>query len=347
MNAAVYLPETGITIEERAEPILEPDRLLIKVGAAGICGSDMHYYRDGHIGDWWVRQPHVLGHEFAGTVVAIGSGVNGDGMTCFREGDQVAIEPIIPCDRCHACRDGLYNLCQNLRFTGSPHTDGAFQEIVSVRPRFAHHLPDGMDLELAALVEPTSIAVHAVRRSGLTMGDSVAIIGAGPIGLLTLAAARAAGASDIYVADVDLVRLQMATQMGATKTIDASVDSVATLLDLTQGAGADVVFEAVGAAATFDQAVAMTKPGGRLCVIGVCPEAKIEIDFMSAQAKELSILPIYLGRNAFPAALALLADGRIDGRAIVTHRFPLAEMATAMDTAVERRGNAVKVIVNP
>ena len=342
MKAAVYLPATGITIEERPEPTLEADRLLIKVAAAGICGSDMHYYRDGHIGDWWVRQPHVLGHEFAGTVTAIGANVSG-----FREGDQVAIEPIIPCSTCHACRVGLYNLCQNLRFTGSPHTDGAFQETVSVRPRFTHHLPKGMDLELAALVEPTSIAVHAVRCSGLKVGDSAAIIGAGPIGLLTLAVARAAGARTIYVADVDPVRLQMAADLGASKTIDATQDSVATLMELTSGAGADVVFEAVGAAATFDQAVAMTRPGGQLCIIGVCPEAKITINFMDAQAKELTILPVYLGRNAFPAALALLADGRVDGRAIVTHRFPLTEMATAMDTAVQRRENAVKVLVKP
>ena len=342
MKAAVYLPETGITIEERPEPTLEPDRLLIEVATAGICGSDMHYYRDGHIGDWWVRQPHVLGHEFSGTVRAIGADVSG-----FREGDQVAIEPIIPCDDCHACRAGLYNLCQNLHFTGSPHTDGAFQEIVSVRPRFTHRLPEGMDLELAALVEPTSIAVHAVRRSGLQVGDRAAIIGAGPIGLLTLAVARAAGAREIYVADVDPVRLQMATDLGATTTIDATDDSVATLMELTNGAGADVVFEAVGAAATFDQAVAMTRPGGQLCIIGVCPEEKISINFMNAQAKELTISPVYLGRNAFPAALALLADGRVDGRAIVTHRFPLAEMAMAMDTAVERRGDAVKVLVKP
>jgi L-iditol 2-dehydrogenase len=341
MKAAVYYPGEGIRIDERPIPAPQPDQLLIQVGAAGICGSDMHYYRDGHIGDWWVRQPHVLGHEFAGTVAAIGSAVTG-----FRVGDRVAIEPIIPCETCPTCRSGLYNLCPNLRFTGSPHTDGAFQDYVAVRPRFAHLLPPEMDFELAALVEPTSIAVHAVRRSRLQVGETAAVVGAGPIGLLTLAVALAGGARQVFITDVDVPRLQKAAALKGT-AIHASDDVVIAVQTQTEARGADVVFEAVGSASTLESSLKLVRPGGRLVVIGVSPEAKVEFDLMTAQAKEVDVIPVYLGRDAFPAALALLASGRVNGRAMITHRFPLTAMRDAMETAVHKRGDAIKVIVQP
>ncbi|MEO1663550.1 MAG: NAD(P)-dependent alcohol dehydrogenase [Chloroflexota bacterium] len=340
MKAAVYYPGEGIRIDERPVPQPAADHLLIRVQAAGICGSDMHYYKDGHIGDWWIKQPHVLGHEFAGEVAAIGADVTG-----FTIGERVAIEPIIPCGACSSCGAGLYNLCLNLKFTGSPHTDGAFQEYVQVRPRFAHPIPDHMPFELAALVEPTSIAVHAVRRSRLTVGDSVAVIGAGPIGLLTLAVAKASGAAHTIITDMDEARLEMAQALGADVVLHAAGNVEREIMAMTDDRGVDVAFEAVGLPATIETALRVVRAGGNLTLIGVTPEKTVPFNLMLAQAKEVDIAPVYLGRDAFPAALELLASGRVNGQAIITHRFPLMDMATAMDTAVQRKDNAVKVIV--
>ena len=340
MKAAVYYPGMGIQIDERPIPVPGSDQLLVNVRAAGICGSDIHYYRDGHIGDWWIKQPHVLGHEFAGTIASIGAEVSG-----FALGDPVVIEPIIPCELCFACRTGFYNLCSNLRFTGSPHTDGAFQEYVITRPRFTHHLPDGIDFELASLVEPTSVAVHAVRRSRMQVGDSVVVVGAGPIGLLILAVALASGATLTCVIDLDPARLLKAQELGATMTMNVAEDNTIAMQRLSGGAEADIVFEAVGSARTLDAALRLVRPGGRLVVVGVSPEAKVEFDMMSAQSKEVDVIPVYLGRNAFPAALNLLASGRINARSLVTHRFPLEEMKVALETAVSKRENAIKVLM--
>lgn len=339
MKAAVYYPEQGIQVDERDMPQLDDDKLLVKVAAAGICGSDMHYYKDGHIGEWWIRQPHVLGHEFSGTVAAIGSQVEG-----FSVGDRVAIEPIIPCETCHACHAGLYNLCTNLRFTGSPHTDGAFQEYVMTRPRFTHIIPDNMSLKQAALVEPTSIAVHAVRQSAMQLGDSVAVIGAGPIGLLTLAVALASGAAATYISDLDDFRLKKAEQIGASVTMNAKDDAVKRIHELTHGAGVDIVFEAVGHHATLEAGLNMVRPGGKLVVIGVSPEEHVSFNMMLAQAKEVQVIPIYLGRDAFPTALELLALGRVDAELIVTHSFSLTDAKIAMDTAALQKDNAIKVM---
>lgn len=339
MKAAVYHPAQGISIEERSVPQPGADELLIQVGAAGICGSDMHYYKDGHIGDWWVRQPHVLGHEFAGTVAA-----TGDNVTGFSVGDRVAIEPIIPCESCDPCTRGLYNLCLNLRFTGSPHTDGAFQEYVIARPRFTHRIPDSMSFRYAALVEPTSIAVHAVRQSGLQVGDTVAIIGAGPIGLLTLAVANAAGARKTLISDLNQFRLGTAQTMGATAIVDARVDSATAINRFTDGRGVDIAFEAVGHPATIETAMQAVRPGGKLILIGVSSEAHVPINLMLAQSREITIIPIYLGRDAFPAALSLLASGRVQAEAMITHVFSLSDAAEAFDTAVNSQHEAIKVM---
>ncbi|MEO0562603.1 MAG: alcohol dehydrogenase catalytic domain-containing protein, partial [Chloroflexota bacterium] len=264
MKAAVYYPDEGIRVDDKALPPMDDDKLLVRVGSVGICGSDIHYLKDGHIGDWWIRQPHVLGHEFSGVIADVGRDVEG-----FAVGDRVAVEPIIPCEDCHACRAGRYNLCTNLKFTGSPHTDGAFQEVVVTRPRFTHRIPDTMSLKQAALVEPTSIAVHAVRQSGMGLGDSVAVIGAGPIGLLTLAVARASGAGATYISDLDDFRLGKADQLGATHTINAREDAVQAIDTLSGGEGIDVVFEAVGHPKTLEDGLKMVRPGGKLVGITV------------------------------------------------------------------------------
>ena len=341
MRAACLLPEGGVDLRERPAPSPGPGQVLVAPQMVGICGSDLHYYKDGRIGSWRVRRPHVLGHEFAGIVAGLGEGVTGT-----RVGDHIAVEPIVPCEACDACGRGVYNLCPRMRFTGSPHTDGALQELVSVPARGAHALPEGMDFALGALVEPTSIAVHSVRRGRIRPGETVLIVGAGPIGLLILAVARAYGAGAVHSTDLDEGRLALAADLGATTTVNVGGLQAGEILERTEPLGADVVFEAVGSAATLETALRLVRPGGRVVAVGVNTEERIPFNLLLAQSREATVIPIYLGRDAFPEAVSLLASGRIDGAKLISHRFPLEQAADAMDTALNGSSGAVKVMID-
>lgn len=340
MRAAVLVPGGGLEIDERPAPSPGPDQILVAPRWVGICGSDLHYYKDGRIGDWRIQEPHVLGHEFAGVVIELGANVENVGV-----GDRIAVEPIIPCEACDACRRGIYNVCPNIRFTGSPHTDGALQEWVVVPARGAHPLPPGMAFSLGALVEPTSIAVHAVRRSGLGEGDSVMIVGAGPIGLLILAVARAYGAGAVYCTDLNQRRLDLATRLGATAAINVGGLDHAEILERTDRLGADISFEAVGTPGTLETAMRLVRPGGKVVAVGVNIAERIPFNLMLSQSKEATVIPVYLGRDAFPEAIDLLASGRIDGDLLISHRFPLERTAEAMETSLEANTGAVKVMI--
>ena len=340
MRAACLLPGGGIEIRERPAPSPGPGQVLVAPGLVGICGSDLHYYKDGRIGTWRVRRPHVLGHEFAGVVTELGEGVGGT-----RVGDHIAVEPIVPCEACDACRRGVYNLCPRMRFTGSPHTDGALQDLVAVPARGAHSLPEGMDSGLGALVEPTSIAVHSVRRGDVQPGETVLIIGAGPIGLLILAVALAYGAGAVHSTDLDDGRLALAADLGATTTVNVGGLEPEEILERTERPGADVVFEAVGSPRTLETALRLVRPGGRVVAVGVNTEERIPFNLLLAQSVEATVIPVYLGRDAFPEAISLLASDRIDGTRLVSHRFPLERATEAMDTALSVSSGAVKVMI--
>ena len=339
MKAAVLHPEGGLEIEERPVPEPGPDEVLVAPRLVGICGSDLHYYKKGRIGDWRVLHPHVLGHEFAGVVEQVGPDTD-----TVPIGTSVAVEPIVPCQDCDSCRRGVYNLCASFRFTGSPHTDGALQELVVVPARGLHPLPADMPFFLGALVEPTSIAVHAVRRSGLQPDETVTIIGAGPIGLLILAVCRAYGAGAVYVSDIDPGRLAIAKALGATGTVDVRGMEPEEILKSTDRLGVDIAFEAVGSSRTLETALHLVRPSSRVIAVGVNITERIPFNLMLAQSREATVIPIYLGRDAFPEAIELLSSGRIAGEQIVSHRFPLERAAEAMDTALNG-GAAVKVMI--
>lgn len=340
MRAACLLPEGGIEIRERPAPSPGPGQVLVAPRVVGICGSDLHYYKDGRIGTWRVRRPHVLGHEFAGVVTELGEGVGGT-----RVGDHITVEPIVPCETCEACRRGVYNLCPRMRFTGSPHTDGALQDRVAVPERGVHSLPEGMDSAIGALAEPTSIAVHSVRRGEVRPGETVLIIGAGPIGLLILAVARAYGAGSVHSTDLDDGRLALAADLGATSAVNVGGLQPEEILERTEPSGADVVFEAVGTPGTLETALRLVRPGGRVVAVGVNTEERIPFNLLLAQSMEATVIPVYLGRDAFPEAISLLASGRIDGAKLISHRFPLERASEAMDTALSVSSGAVKVMI--
>ncbi len=340
MRAAVLHPEGGLEIEERPVPEPGPEEVLVAPRLVGICGSDLHYYKEGRIGDWRVLEPHVLGHEFAGVVEAVGPDTD-----TVAVGTPVAVEPILPCWNCEVCRRGTYNLCGSIRFTGSPHTDGALQESVVVPARGLHPLPGGMPFGLGALVEPTSIAVHAVRRSGLQPGETVTIIGAGPIGLLILSVCRAYGAAAVHITDIDPGRLRIAEALGATRAVDVRGMDPDQIRQGTDRGGTDITFEAVGSPGTLETAMHLVRPSGRVVAVGVNIQEHIPFNMMLAQSREATVIPIYLGRDAFPEAIDLLASERIPGDRLISHRFPLEQATEAMDTALNAGAGAVKVMI--
>jgi len=341
MKAAVLFGKRDIRFEERSVPKPGADQVQIKVGKVGVCGSDVHYYKEGKIGDFVVKEPIVLGHEFSGVVSAVGSAVSK-----VKEGDRVVVEPGFPCGTCDICLSGRYNVCRKVDFFGSPQIDGAFQEYVIAPERFVFPIPDEMSLEEGAFVEPTAVAVHSVNRGQVGLGDVALVIGAGPIGLLTMQAAYGAGASKVFISDFDKDRLKAARSLGATEALDASMGTVRQVMGLTEGRGVDVVLEAVGAEETLNEAIDAAGPAGRVVAIGLSPETTLRFNFFEFMKKELDILGVWRYRWAYPPAIALLASKRVRVEPMVTHRFGLEQVEEALLTCAEMRGKPIKVVVS-
>ncbi len=341
MKAAVLQRARVLTMEQRPRPEPGPGEVLVRVRSVGVCGSDVHYYTHGRIGPFVVESPLVLGHEMAGTIAALGPGV-----TTRTVGQRVAVEPGVPDRVCEFCRSGRYNLCPNVRFMATPPVDGAFTEFVVMPQDFVFPLPDHVSLEEGAMIEPLSVGVYAVHRSGLRAGQDVAVLGAGPIGLVTLQAARAAGAGAITVVDLDAHRLEVAASMGATATVDASRDDPRSrILELTGGRGVDLVFEAAGSPRTAAMAVHLARRGGRVAVIGLPPDDNCPFPLVAAMAKEVDIVTVFRYANVYPAAIALVAEGRVNVKDLITHRFTLEEAERALQLSDRREDGVVKALV--
>jgi len=341
MKAAVLVGKRQIRFEDRPIPQPKVKEVQIKVAKVGICGSDVHYYTEGRIGDFVVKEPIVLGHEFSGTVSRVGEDVSR-----VKEGDRVVVEPGFPCGLCDVCLSGRYNVCPRVDFFGSPPIDGAFREYVLAPERFIFPISDDTSFEEGAFAEPTAVAVHSVNRGSVHLGDSALVIGAGPIGLLTLQVAFSAGASAVYVSDMDRARLDVAGELGATKIIDASKGTVEQVMKITGGRGVDVCLEAVGKEATLNEAVDAAGPGGRVVAIGLSPETTLPFHFFEFMKKELDIYGVWRYRWAYPAAIALLGSKRVKVDRLVTHRFGLDDLEEALLTCAEMRGNPIKVVVS-
>ncbi|WP_282941656.1 2,3-butanediol dehydrogenase [Paenibacillus sp. RC67] len=316
MKAAKIYGAKDIRVEQVEIPQLEAGTVKVKVEFAGICGSDMHEYL---AGTYPIRTQPVLGHEFSGTVVEVAPDVH-----TIKIGDRVAVEPLMPCGKCDNCKRGFVNLCisrQGYGYTKS----GGFAEYTVAKEENVFLLPDHMSLELGALVEPTAVAVHAVRQSQLNLGDSAAIFGAGPIGLLLLQAVKAAGASRIYVVEVSEERRQKAMELGATTTINPmETDAVQLILDETNG-GVDVAYDAAGVQATFNTGVRVVRPNGEFKIVSVW-EKPVTFDPNTIVRTEAKISGSYAYIRLFPEVIRLLANGVIDGNAVITSIIPLDDI---------------------
>lgn len=342
MKAAVLHQPRDIRLEEVQRPHPGPDDVLVRVGAVGVCGSDVHYYTEGRIGRYVVQKPIILGHESAGTVEAVGERV-----TSLRPGDRVALEPGVPCRKCTFCKQGRYNLCLDVVFMATPPIDGAFCEYVITPADFAYKLPSNLSLEEGALIEPLAVGLHAVKRGRVSPGETVIILGAGPIGLMNLQAARAFGAVEIVVMDLDPVRLEMAQHLGASTIINTSKQDSLAIVSKVTANGADVVIESAGSAVTAQMTTRLVRRGGRIVWVGLPGEALVSISVLDVVDKEVDIYGVFRYANVYPQAIQLAATGRVDLKPMITHRLPLDQTAQALELMHTRSDGAIKVVVNP
>ena len=335
MRAAVLVGAGDLRIEDRPAPRPGPGEVLVRVQAVGVCGSDTHYYEHGRIGRFVLDAPLVLGHEASGVVVQTGAGTQGPPV-----GQRVSIEPGVPDLSCPQCLAGRYNLCPAMRFFATPPVDGAFAELVAVHAAFAHPVPDGVSENAAALLEPLSVGIWACRKGSVTAGSRVLITGAGPIGLVCLQVALAAGATEVVVSDVNPARLALAQQLGASTVLDART---AQLGDLNRPP--QVLLECSGYPPVISEAIRALDRAGRAVLVGMGGD-EIALPLAVVQERELEVTGTFRYANTWPAAIALVAAGRVDLDRLVTGTYPLEQVEQAL-TASRQDPAAVKAIVAP
>lgn len=335
-RAAVLYGPRDLRVEEVAVPTPGPKDVLVEIAAVGICGSDVHYYTHGRIGDFVVRAPMVLGHEVAGVVVGCGERVRK-----HRVGDRVCLEPGVPCGECRECRAGRYNLCRDVRFFATPPVDGACANYAAIHEDFAFALPDALSDEAGALIEPLAVGVWACWKANVTGGDHVVVTGAGPIGLIAMQVALAMGATQVTITDVNPHRLERARALGAT----AAVDIAATPLDSLE-LEADALIECSGNTAALVDGINALRPAATAVVVGMQQDPLTPVPLGRVQLREITLTGTFRYANAYPAAINLAAAGRVDLEGLVTGHFTLDESDRAL-RAGEDDPKSIKAVVVP
>lgn len=334
MRASVLTGVGSLTVEERPVPSPAPHEVLVEVAAVGVCGSDVHYYRHGRIGDYVVRAPMILGHELSGRIAAAGADVDPG-----RVGQRVAVEPQRPCRRCHHCLSGRYNLCPHMRFFATPPVDGALCRFVTIDAEMAHPVPDSMSDEAAALLEPLSVAIAAMRKAAVAPGTSVLIAGAGPIGVMCAQTARAFGAARIVVSDPAPARRDRVRRFGATETLDPSSVDVAALTPEV-----DAFIDASGAPSAVVDGIKATGPAGRVVLVGMgADNYRLPVSYI--QNMELVVTGVFRYTDTWPAATHLVTSGAVDVDSLVTGRFDLDHVDDALNSDADPA--SLKSIVLP
>ncbi|WP_369214920.1 NAD(P)-dependent alcohol dehydrogenase [Streptomyces flavofungini] len=332
MRASVLLAKGRLRLEERPVPAPAADEVLVRVASVGVCGSDVHYYREGRIGDFVVDSPLVLGHEASGRIVAVGTSVSED-----RIGERVAIEPQRPCRTCAQCTAGRYNLCPHMRFYATPPVDGAFQEYVTIQAPFAHPVPDTVSDDVAALLEPLSVGIWACRKAAIAPGSRVLIAGAGPIGVITAQSAKAFGAAEVIVSDPVPARRAMAERYGATTTLDPAADPVA-------GLDVDAFIDCSGATPAVRAGITAVRGAGTVVLVGMGAD-DVPLPIPVIQNRELQVTGVFRYTGTWPVAAGLAASGQVDLESLVTGRFDLDHVEDALNADLVP--GALKAVVRP
>lgn len=326
--SAVLRGIRDVAIEDRPIPTPAPHEVLVAVKATGICGSDVHYYEHGRIGDFVLEAPMVIGHESAGVITAVGADIDPG-----RVGQVVALEPGVPCRHCGQCLAGRYNLCPDVVFFATPPVDGSIAGFVAIDADFAHPAPEGVSFEQAAMAEPVSVGVWAAHKAAITAGDRVLVTGAGPIGLFAAQVARALGAAEVAVTDLSEFRLGVARELGFT--------AVPAGMELPRGY--TVLLECSGAQPAVESGLRTLAPAGRAVLVGIGAD-QVSISVPLIQARELSITGVFRYANTYPTALALIASAAVDTGPLITHRFALQDTEAAL-TLARREPESLKAVV--
>jgi L-iditol 2-dehydrogenase len=341
---ALILKEYGVfSYEDVPEPEMAPDAVLIQVRACGICGSDVHGM-DGSTGRR--LPPIVMGHEASGVIVAAGAEVDS-----FRIGDRVTFDSTVYCGSCFFCRRGQINLCDHRRVLGVSCGDyrlhGAFAELVAVPERVLYRLPGELSFERAALVEPCSIAFHAVNLARVSLNDSAVVVGSGMIGLLVIQALRLAGCGTIIALDIDKHKLELACRLGADVALDASESGVISQIqNLTSGRGTELGFEVVGNTPAVKTALASVRKGGTLVLVGNLSPV-VELPLQSAVTREIALLGSCASQGDYPACLEMIERGKLDVDVLISATAPLSEGASWFKRLYAREGGLMKVVLKP
>jgi len=332
MRVARLHGSRDVRLHDEPSPAPAAGEVLVRVEAVGLCGSDLHWFEEGAIGGTRLSRPLVLGHEFAGRTP---------------DGRLVAVDPAVACGRCPLCLEGHPNLCPSVRFAGHARDDGALRDETAWPADCLVPLPDGLTAVDGALLEPLGVAIHALDLAHVRTGDAVGVLGCGPIGLLCLQVAKAAGAARLVATELASRphRLEAARALGASvfpAEDGREADAIVRSLD---GLGLDVVVECAGTQAAVDAAVEAARPGARLVLAGIPSDERTSLRASTARRKGLTVAFARRMKHVYPRAIALVRSGRVDLRSLVTHRFPLADAAAAFALAASREG--LKVVIEP
>jgi L-iditol 2-dehydrogenase len=341
MKTAVMTGLKELEWEQRPIPVPSKGEVLVRVEHVGICGSDLHYYEQGAIGDFKVSFPFVLGHEAAGTVVEIGEGV-----TDLAVGDRVAMEPGKTCGQCIYCKTGRYNLCPDVEFFATPPIDGVFCEYVAHPASLCFRLPENMDTIEGALIEPLAVGFHAANQGGARLGQKAVVMGAGCIGLMTLLALKAFGVTEVYVVDVMENRLAKAKELGAAGIINGKEqDAVEELMRATAGKGMDLCIDTAGSQITMNQCIGAAAKGAAVVFVGYSAQDQVSLDINNALNKELTFKTVFRYRNLYPLAIEAVSQG-LNVKGVVTDFFKFDDVRKAMDLSVSNKAEIVKAVLS-
>ncbi|MBR2527127.1 MAG: NAD(P)-dependent alcohol dehydrogenase [Blautia sp.] len=341
MKTAVMTELKHCEIQQRPIPEPKDDEVLVKVENVGVCGSDLHYYESGRIGNFIVEYPFVLGHEAGGTVVEVGRNVKK-----IKVGDRVALEPGKTCGKCEFCKTGRYNLCPDVVFFATPPVDGVFQEYVAHEADLCFKIPDNMSTEEAALIEPLAVGMHAANQAEAHLGQTAVVTGSGCIGLMSLLSLKARGVSKVIVVDVIEKRLAQAKKLGADYVINGKEENtIQRIMELTDGKGFDVGIETAGNQLTASQLIQSAKKGATIVFVGYSASGEMTLPIGTALDKELIMKTVFRYRNIYPMAIDAVASGKIDVKGVVTDYFKLDDIQEALTACVEDKANIVKGVI--
>jgi L-iditol 2-dehydrogenase len=334
-RAAIMYGTHDIRLEDVPVPEPGPKQVLVEIEAVGVCGSDVHYYEEGRIGSFVVREPLILGHESMGIIVALG-----EDAIKHELGERVALEPGVPDMTCRECRAGRYNLCPNVRFFATPPINGAFANYVAIHEDFAFTLPDNLSDNAGALMEPLSVGIWACRKAQVEAGDHVLVTGAGPIGLLAMQVALAQGATEVTITDVAPERLAMARKTGATRTINVSEEPLS-----DAGVEVDALIECSGNPRALGDGIRCIRPAGIAVVVGMGPGEESSIPLAFIQNREITLTGTFRYANTYPAAIELATTGKVDLDAIVTSYYGLNDTEEALQVSRKDPGNVKPMVI--